>query len=124
MSYELIFWRQTPAQTKSPLSVHESLMNEIHVDGLVELPIDGILSRVMHDFPGTVRESNGPSEWLTWVSQNEKDSFEVAWSRQHVRVDCRHLHSDQMNQLIEIGAAFGCPLFDPQTNERFSQVDE
>jgi hypothetical protein len=94
------------------------------VEGLVDLPIEDVLSSVMRDFPGTTRERNGQSDLLSWVGQHEKGSFEVTWSHQHVRVDCRDLQKDQMNQLIEIGAAFGCPLFDPQTNERFIEVDE
>ena len=124
MSYELIFWRQTPTQTMSPSAIFESLSNEQDVEGLADLPIEDILSTVTRDFPGTVRERNGSSEWLVWMSHNEKGSFELTWSRQHIRVDSRHLHSDQMNQLIEIGAAFGCPLFDPQTRERFAQVED
>lgn len=124
MSYELIFWRQTPTQTMSPSAIYESLMSEQDVEGLADLPIEDILSNVMREFPGTIRERNDPSEWLVWVSQNEKDSFELTWSRRHIRVDCRHLHSDQMNQLIEIGAAFDCPLFDPQIGERFTDIEE
>jgi hypothetical protein len=118
MSYELIFWHQTPAQTKSPLAGTDGQ----HADGLTELPVEEILSSVMRHFPGTKSELNRPAEWLSWVSSNGRDSFEVTWSRQHFRIDCRRLHSDHMNQLVEIGAEFGCPLFDPQINERFNQA--
>jgi hypothetical protein len=124
VSYELLFWKQSPVLTKPASFVYDSLMAERHVEGLVDLPIEAILSNIEREFPGTNRERNGPSEWLVWVSQNEMDSFEVTWSHKYVRVDCRHLHSYQMNQLIDIGAKFGCSLFDPQTGGQFTQVEE
>jgi hypothetical protein len=123
MSYDLVFWRQSTDLKRTPEATYDALVNGQTVDGLVDLPVDDFLAAVIAGFPGAMREPNGSEEWLDWVSANELDSFQVTWSRQHVLVTCRHVHSDDMNRLIDIAAGFGCPLYDPQTSERF-QIPE
>jgi hypothetical protein len=124
VSYDLAFWRQASDMQSSPESIYEALVGGGHaVEGLFDLPIDEIMSAIVDNFPGAVRERNGPDEWVDWVSANGKDAFQVTWSRQHFLVTCRHVHSDDMNRLIDIGASFTCPLYDPQTSERFQISD-
>jgi hypothetical protein len=97
-------------------------LNEGHrVQGLADLPVDAIVSAVQGVYRTAVREPNDDIEWLVWVSPNEQDSFQITWSSQHVRADCRHVHTDDMNQIIDIITDFGCALYDPQVGERFAQ---
>jgi hypothetical protein len=119
MSYELIFWRQMTLMSQSSKAIYDNLNEGRPVDGLGELPIEEILSRVIDNFAGAQREINGSQEWVLWRSPNGEDSFEVTWSDWHVRVDCHHVQLTDMNRLVEIAAAFGCPLYDPQGGERF-----
>ena len=119
MSYELIFWRQTILMPQSSKAIYDCLNGGLPVDGLGELPIEEILSRVIDNFAGAQREINGSKEWVVWRSPNGEDSFEVTWSKRHVRVDCHHLQLRDMNRLVEIAALFGCPPYDPKTGERF-----
>jgi hypothetical protein len=74
---------------------------------------------VLDGFAGAIREPNGDKEWIDWVSADERSSFQVTWSKQHVRVDCRGLDKAGMNQIVDVGIALECPLFDPQVSERF-----
>jgi hypothetical protein len=90
-----------------------------HVDGLAQLDVEAMLNDLQRIFPGAVREENGASAWLTWESQNREDSFQVEWTRQFLSVTCRHVHTDDMNRIIDWGATFACRLYDPQTGERF-----
>jgi len=106
-----------------PQVTYSALSEGKWVEGLVDLPIDEFLAKVTETFPGSKRERNASTDWVVWVSVNGLDSFQVTWSRQYVRVDCRHLHSEDMNRLIDIGRAFGCPLYDPQISERFRSID-
>jgi hypothetical protein len=119
MSYELIFWRQTILMSQSSKAIYDCLNEGRPVDGLGELPIEEILSRVVDNFAGAQRQFNGSKEWVIWHGPNGEDSFEVTWSKWHVRVDCHHVQLTDMNRLVEIAASFGCPPYDPKTGERF-----
>jgi hypothetical protein len=119
MSYELVFWRQATMMTQSSKTTYESLKSDHAVEGLSDLPIDEVLSDITSMFPNSQRESDGSEEWIRWLSADEEDSFRVTWSSQHFRVECHHLPLEQVNCLVKIGEKFSCPLYDPQTGERF-----
>ena len=119
MSYDLLFWKQEAGQTLDPAAVHSSLAEEESIPGLVSLPISEWIEAVLEAFPDARKEPNGPSEWITWTSRDEAESFQMEWSPVHVWVTCRPLDIDIANRLIDIALNFGCPLYDPQTGERF-----
>ena len=56
MSYELIFWRQTILMSQSSKAIYDCLNEGRPVDGLGELPIEEILSRVVDNFAGAQRQ--------------------------------------------------------------------
>ncbi|HET6873736.1 MAG TPA: hypothetical protein VFH70_03095 [Acidimicrobiales bacterium] len=97
MSYDLVFWKQDPPQSKDPAVTFTALAEGRRPDGVMDFPIQRFLDGIEDAFPGAVREPNGSEEWLTWTSSNEQESFQVEWSETHAQV----------------------PLFDPQTGERF-----
>jgi hypothetical protein len=119
MSYELVFWRQATMMSQSSKTTYDALKNCQSVEGLSDLPIDDILSEITVSFPSAGREFVGADECVKWSSTDDEDSFRVTWSSQHFRVECHHLPLDQVNCLVKIGEKFGCPLYDPQTGERF-----
>jgi hypothetical protein len=55
-----------------------------------------------------------------WSSEDASSTFEVEWSTQHFVAECRPLVPEVGNRIIEIADGFDCPLFDPQTGERFA----
>ena len=120
MSYDLTFWRQQPGMSLDPNETYRALNEGSSVEGLVPLPIEDMLRDLVLAFPSALRERNGPDEWVTWSSADGQDSFQVEWSGQHMTVACRHVHSDDMNKIVNIGVDHGCPLFDPQVGERFA----
>jgi hypothetical protein len=113
MSYDLAFWRESADLQRRAESTYEALASGQSVDGLIDLPVDQMLAAMIEDFPGAVREPNGSEEWVDWVSANGLDPFQVTWSRQHVLVTCRHVHSNELNRLIEIAAGFGLSAIRP-----------
>lgn len=117
MSYDLCFWREQPGPRKDPRAVYETLVREHHVDGLLPLPIDDYLAAVVEAFPSAVREP--ASNLLVWQSQDRKSMFEITWSPVHVHVSLRAIETDDGNRLVDPGARFGAPVYDPQTGERF-----
>jgi hypothetical protein len=119
MSYELMFWRQAAMMTLSSKAIYESLNENRAVDGLSDLPIEDMISDLTSLFPDAVRESNDSRESIAWFSQNQEDSFRATWSAQHFRVDCNRLPLNQVNEIVNMSAKYGCPLYDPQTGERF-----
>jgi hypothetical protein len=120
MAYELAFWRQLNTHQGSPQLTYERLLNEERMNGIADLDVVAMLDALRAAFPSATREQNGPSEWMTWESPNGADSFQVEWTSQFVGVTCRHVHSDDMNRIIDWAAAFACPLYDRQTDERFA----
>ena len=119
MGYQLVFW-QRDAGAGDARSVYEALIDERRVEGLRPLPIGPILSKILSEFPDAVRGPNGPSsEWIDWVSGDGTSSFQVQWSDEHVLVECRGVSNDIGNRIVDALDGFDCPLYDPQTNERF-----
>ena len=119
VSYDLVFWQQDDTDHRPPLTIYEAFA-EGPVSGIPELPIETFLERLIEAFPKAVREPNGEREWIAWTSRDGRSSFQVEWSPQHVSITCRPLDESQANAMIDIANAFGCPLYDPQTDERFS----
>lgn len=119
MGYELIFWRQLTMMSQPSRTIYDSLSANRPVEGLADLPINEILSLVIETFTNATKDVSGAKESVVWFSQNEEDSFRLTWSPQHIQVECHHVQLNEMQRLVKIGATFGCPLYDPQTGERF-----
>jgi len=106
-------------------AVYGALMEGTEVEGLLDLPVDSILSAIPDAYPTALRAPNGPdSEWIDWVSDDGSSSFQVEWSRLHVLVECRHLDNESKNRIIDVLDRFECPLYDPQITERFDSHTE
>lgn len=113
MSYDLNFWRQRPSFEADPSLVYEKLSEGEHVEGLEALPIDAILARIAEVF------SEGWEQLDAQNWESGRGAFQVTTTPQHFRVDCYGMEGEDMNRFIDIGTAFGCPLYDPQTGVRF-----
>lgn len=118
MSYPLCFWPERSGARLAPQTVYEGLLDGSEVDGLLPLPIDVYLQALADAFPGGTREPNGTYEWFVW--EGSSSMFEVWWSAVHVLVIMRPLDEDNANQLVSLADAFGAPLYDPRTDERFA----
>lgn len=113
MSYDLNFWNEPADFKEKPQNVYRSLSDGVPVDGLNQIDVCGFYKRIIQEFP-SAEESHG---FLNW--EGESNSFQVSSSSQHVRIDCYGETGEWMNVFIDIGKEFGCPLYDPQTNERY-----
>jgi len=120
-----VFWRRDRGTAANAYAVYTALMEGHFVDGLLDLPVEQIVAEVLARFPGAARVGDGPlSEGAEWVSGDRRSSFRVEWSPKHVLVEVRNVSNDVGNLLVDIVTGFGCPLYDPQVNERFdSQFD-
>jgi hypothetical protein len=119
-----MFWRQESMMSQSTELISDALCRGELVEGLSILPVEDFLSRLMSSFSGAVRNTSELNEWIKWISPNDEDSFKVTWSDQHVRVECQHLQLSEVNEIVDIAKSFGCPLYDPQTKERFRLLRE
>jgi len=118
MSYDLDFWKYQPGVVLSHQEVYEKLSNGSAVDGLEEIPIPKILKRVNEVFSLAGWRKIDDAHW-----ESEKGSFEIYTTPQFLRVDCYSMAGEDMNLFIDIATEFGCPLYDPQTGERFDGND-
>jgi hypothetical protein len=115
-----VFWRQVSDPVIEPSTVYRSLITGRTVEGLATLPIASILTELVVALPGSVHDSNGGgSEWIDWVSDDDQSSVQLWWSDVHVFADCRNASHEIVNRIISVLAGFGCPLYDPQVDNRF-----
>lgn len=121
MSYDLIFWTEIPGPVAAdPTAVYARLMEGDTVDGLAVLPIEDMVNDLSRAFPDAQRGLNGTDEWLEWDEPSRPAVLEVTWTDQYVHASCRNLTNDELNRVIDVAVAHGCPLYDPQTGERFA----
>jgi hypothetical protein len=119
VSYDLVFWRFKPGRKGPPAMACEALLDGGDPDDLEALPIEEVLGAILAAYPKARRGPNGAEEWIEWSDDANRQVFEVWWSPKHFRVVCRGLPGEMMNAFIDIAHSFGCPLYDPQTGERF-----
>ena len=115
MSYDLNFWKQDPDLAIDPQSVYERLCGGEVVEGLEDLPLEQIMARFTEVFSDGWKRVD-PSNW-----ELLQGAFQVSTTPQSFRVDCWGLTGEVMNQFIDIGLEFSCPLYDPQTGVRFDE---
>jgi hypothetical protein len=116
MSYDLDFWKYKQGISLEHQSVYESLSNGEHMEGLEELPIERMLARLKEFFSDGWRQEDA----LSWESDN-RGAFQIFTTTQFFRVDCYGMEGEDMNRFIDLGAEFGCPLYDPQVGTRFDE---
>ena len=118
MGYQLVFWQQRAGVRLVAESVYQSLMNDETVAGLNELAVGDFLEGLAAAF-GAPAQHNAP-DGTTFLELGESHGvMEISTSSQHVLVECRGVPDEDMNRVIDVASAHGCPLYDPQTNERF-----
>lgn len=113
MSYDLLFWRQRSEDTRLAKEIAHALSGGEQIFGLDHLPIERIMSRVNDRFP--LRVDGGLAYW----DGGAAGMFELYHSVQYIHFCCRQLAADHCNALVDIMSDFGCPLYDPQVNQRF-----
>ncbi len=125
MGQQFVFWKQQRRGDHSPraLDVYRALMEGSTVDGLLPMPVAQILASLSTEFPssfiGVTADSPRP---VFWSSDDGQHTIEFDWSAAHFMVEFRPFGTgshDDLNRIIDVLAALECPLYDPQTDERF-----
>ena len=80
---------------------------------LEDLPIADILRKIGETFSHW--DALSPTDY----ENPNGGAFQITATPQIVRIDCYGVSGDDMNRLMDILIAFGCPLYDPQISERF-----
>lgn len=119
MSMDLNFWRYKKGTAHNHERVYEAACCDGEsVEELESLPIGEILKKIADTF----------SDWtqldeMSYEKENQ-GAFTIFTTPQIVRLDCYGVNENNLNKLIDIMLEFGCPLYDPQINERFDQGTE
>jgi hypothetical protein len=114
MSYDLTFWKQKKTCTSKPSEIYNDLMDGKQVEGLEIIPTADFVASVYQKFPGIQKEGG-----LVYWDGGKRGMFELYSSDQHVHFCCREMSGEEMNAFIDIAAAFHCPLYDPQDDQRY-----
>ncbi len=114
MSVDLNFWKYKEGVTHNDSQVYKTACCDGEIfDGLEDLPIDEIIGTVSSAF----------SSWNSIDKYNyEKGgggSFQIFTTSQIIRFDCYGMFEPHMNLIIALMHDYGCPLYDPQAQERF-----
>ncbi len=118
MSYDLNFWKYKKGVNLNNQEVYEKCSDEEIIEGLEELPVDLILTKINDEFIKWRTEDSH----LDFENPEGKGSFQVFTTNQFVRFDCYGMYGDDMNRIIDVMISFDCPLFDPQTNTRYDEL--
>jgi len=113
MGHDLNFWRYQECVALSHQDVCERLSGGKKVEGLVDLPIVNILTRIADSFS---------ADWTRFGNdcwESDRGAFQLFTTDQFVHVSCYGMNGDDMNIFIDILLEFDCPLYDPQIGERF-----
>ena len=116
MSYDLNFWRYQDAVSLNHQDVCEQLCAGETVEGLMNLPVKHILTRIAEAFSANWTRF-GNDCW-----ESDRGAFQLYTTDQYVCVHCYGMTGDDMNIFIDILLEFDCPLYDPQVGERFDGV--
>lgn len=114
MSMDLNFWKYKKNVPHKDSEVYErACCDGEALDCLEPLPIDEILNQIAAIF----------SDWTAYGKKDyEKDgqgAFQIFTTDQIVRFDCYNMKEADMNSMMDVLAAFGCPVYDPQISTRF-----
>jgi hypothetical protein len=124
MSYDLYFWNQNAKCESNPNEVMEALNNGIDIIGLERLPTDDILKKIKQAFPEiSENKTTNPSTpmQLLWDSPKDNSCFLIDWSNYHIGIEGHDVDGDIYNKIIDIMLEYNCPLYDPQTETRYSE---
>lgn len=114
MSMDLDFWRyQEDAPHDDAMVYQTACCDGEAVEGLEALPIPEILEQVAAAFSDWT--ANSPRDY----EKEGHGAFQIFTTPQIVRFDCFGMSGEDMNALMNVLEAFGCPLYDPQVSTRF-----
>lgn len=117
MRCSLAFWKYEDGVYLDNQLVYENTIAEGKlIEGLQMLPINKIREKIKDDF----------SDW-DWLDEDNfeyesRRAVQIQITEQAVQFDCYSVSQDDMNKLIDVMLAFGCPLYDPQIAIRFDGV--
>ena len=114
MSYDLAFWKTTRKMDVPNHRIYEILSDGGHVDGLCEIPCKDIIRDMQQAF----------ADWHVHENIYEKSDgqyFEVTCTVQFFRVDCYGVIAEELNQIIDVLAKYGCPVYDASLDVRFDE---
>jgi hypothetical protein len=119
MSHDLVFWRQKSDAILNARSVYETLMEGNDVVGLEPLDEKRLVASFLARFPSAERTAGCAQ--MTWSDVNESRSVNVEWSATHFVAMCSwHMTNEELHAVIDVGVELGCPLYDPQIDQRFA----
>ena len=124
MSYDLYFWREEKELGLPPDKIAEILSEDQHISGISTFKREDISDAFIKEFPDIVDENIQ----LDWEGAGSYFQVEFTYGPEKrinsIIVTCGYKLLDShetMNRIIDVCAAFGCALYDPQTGERYQQ---
>ena len=115
MSYDLNFWKYADERLSSNhQEVYELLSDGQFVEGLLEIPVEAIVTRINQVFMASGWSTVDETSW-----EGEIGAFQLLTTPQFISVDCYGMDRDGINRIIEIASEFKLPLYDPQLGKRF-----
>lgn len=118
MSTSLAFWKYEDGVYLDNQEVYEKAVAErMSVKGLKKLHVEEIMESIKAEF----------ADWF-WLDASNfehetRGSVSIFMTPQTMQFDCYSLNGDDMNRIIDVMLKFDCPLYDPQIETRFDEVN-
>jgi len=121
MSYDLYFWNQSKSCHRSPEEIVNDLSQGAYVECLNDIASGDVASRIKSEFDRIEEVAGDTAGHIQLIWDNGRDASFVASIREnHICIEAYQAPVQVLNRLIEIASEFECPLYDPQTNTRYT----
>ena len=122
MSYDLYFWQQSAECDVAPDVAIQRFSESQTVDGIAPLDVSAIIARLKDVFPDITENPLSLAECpvqLIWEHDTD-GTFIALPCTTYLCIESHGASNDVLNRIIDIAHEFKCPLYDPQTNERYT----
>ena len=122
MSYDLYFWQQSAECDVAPDVAIQRFSESQTVDGIAPLDVSAIIARLKDVFPDiTVNPLSLAECPVQLIWEHDTDGTFIALPcTTYLCIESHGASNDVLNRIIDIAHEFKCPLYDPQTNERYT----
>lgn len=125
MSYDLWFWKESKKTNLAPEDIMKKLSKGEVPSSIKNIPTDKVSSSIQKQFENVmINEPADPENviQILW-EDNSTGSLIINISPYVITVSSNNVSGEILNKIIDIMLKFNCPLYDPQINKRFDNID-
>ena len=112
MARDLSFWKISNKADMENHSIYTALSDEVYLNNVAEIPMVQIQNDINEVFKDWENNNNQ-------FYEKGEEAFELMLTKQFARIDSHRMTQGNLNKIIDILAAYDCPLYDSAIDMRF-----